>query len=144
MSLQSVAFVSGVAIFGDATAMNVVDSIRGVWSVAAVWLIGHWFASTEAQLGAGVLRWRLAGAALMTSASESSSGRVQFTRDSGKKMSPPGATMLPLHPAHFGVFGPQPLALFSHDTSTDRWSEMRRHCWRSAPRPSWPSPRTTG
>jgi hypothetical protein len=36
--------------------------------VAAVWLIGHWFANTEAQLGGTIFRWRLAGAALMTSA----------------------------------------------------------------------------
>jgi len=68
MALQSFAFVSGVAMFGDATSMNVVYSARGVWSVVAVWLIGHWFANTEAQLGGNVLRWRLAGAALMTSA----------------------------------------------------------------------------
>jgi len=38
------------------------------WSVVAVWLVGHWFANTEAQLGGQVLRWRLAGAALMTAA----------------------------------------------------------------------------
>jgi drug/metabolite transporter (DMT)-like permease len=68
MALQSFALVTGVAIFGDATAMNVVYSARGVWSVAAVWLIGHWFANTEAQLGGDVFRWRLGGAALMTSA----------------------------------------------------------------------------
>ncbi|HSI14675.1 MAG TPA: DMT family transporter [Chthoniobacter sp.] len=68
MALQSFAFVSGVAMFGDATSMNVVYSARGVWSVVAVWFIGHWFANTEGQLGHSVLRWRLAGAALMTSA----------------------------------------------------------------------------
>ena len=68
LALQSFALVSTVAFFGDATAVNVVYSARGVWSVAAVWLIGHWFANTEAQLGGSVLRWRLAGAALMTSA----------------------------------------------------------------------------
>jgi drug/metabolite transporter (DMT)-like permease len=68
LALQSFALVSGVATFGDATAMNVVYSARGVWSVAAVWFIGHWFANTEAQLGGSVLRWRLAGAALLTSA----------------------------------------------------------------------------
>ncbi len=68
MALQSFALVSGVAIFGDATALNVVYSARGVWSVVAVWLIGHWFSNTEAQLGSGVFGWRLAGAALMTSA----------------------------------------------------------------------------
>jgi hypothetical protein len=68
MALQSFCFVLGIAIYGDATAMNVVYSARGVWSVAAVWLIGHWFANNEAQLGGNVFRWRLAGAALMTSA----------------------------------------------------------------------------
>jgi drug/metabolite transporter (DMT)-like permease len=68
MALQAFSLVSAVAIFGDATAMNVVYSARGVWSVAAVWLVGHWFANTEAQLGGSVLRWRLAGAILMTSA----------------------------------------------------------------------------
>jgi len=68
MALQSLAFVSGVALHGHATAMNVVYSARGVWSVAAVWLIGHWFANTEAQLGPQVFRWRLTGAVLMTSA----------------------------------------------------------------------------
>ena len=57
-----------VGLFGDATAMNVVYSARGVWSVAAVWLIGHWFANTEAELGGNVFRYRLGGAALMTAA----------------------------------------------------------------------------
>jgi drug/metabolite transporter (DMT)-like permease len=68
MAFQSFSFVSGVAMFGDATAMNVVYSVRGVWSVLVVWLIGHWFANTEGQLGGSVLRWRFAGALLMTSA----------------------------------------------------------------------------
>ncbi|MEO8353463.1 MAG: DMT family transporter [Chthoniobacteraceae bacterium] len=68
MALQALSLVSAVAVFGDATAMNVVYSARGVWSVAAVWLIGHWFANTEAQVGGNVLRWRLAGATLMTAA----------------------------------------------------------------------------
>ena len=68
MALQSISLVSAVAFFGDATAINVVYSARGVWSVVAVWLIGHWFANTESQLGGGVFRWRLAGALLMTSA----------------------------------------------------------------------------
>ena len=68
MALQSFSLVTSVAFFGDATAINVVYSARGVWSVAAVWLVGHWFANTESQLGGRVLRWRLAGALLMTSA----------------------------------------------------------------------------
>jgi drug/metabolite transporter (DMT)-like permease len=65
LGAQSLVFVTSVARFGNATAANVMYSSRGLWSVAAVWLIGHWFGNTERQLGGGVLRWRLIGAALM-------------------------------------------------------------------------------
>ena len=68
IALQAFFLVSAIAIFGDATAINVIYSSRGLWSVAAVWLVGHWFENTEQQLGSRVLRQRLAGAALMTAA----------------------------------------------------------------------------
>jgi drug/metabolite transporter (DMT)-like permease len=62
---QSLLFVTSVAQFGNATAANVMYSSRGLWSVVAVWLIGHWFSNPERKLGAGILRWRLIGAVLM-------------------------------------------------------------------------------
>jgi drug/metabolite transporter (DMT)-like permease len=65
-ALQAMFLVTTIATFGDATAVNVIYSARGLWSVAAVWLIGHWFRNTEGQLGPRLLRVRLAGAALMT------------------------------------------------------------------------------
>ncbi len=65
MSLQSVLIVSTIAQFGDATSANVIYSSRGLWSIAAVRLVGHWFHNRENQQGALVLRWRFAGAALM-------------------------------------------------------------------------------
>lgn len=68
MALQSLLFVSAIAHFGQATASNVVYSSRGVWSIVAVVLLGHWFHSSEKQLGASVLRWRFVGATLMFSA----------------------------------------------------------------------------
>ena len=68
LAVQSAVFVSTLAVFGNVTAANVVYSSRGLWSVVAVWLVGHWFVNREQQLGAGVLRWRLAGAALMMGA----------------------------------------------------------------------------
>lgn len=68
LAVQSVVFVFAIAKFGNVTAANVVYSSRGLWSVVAVWLVGHWFTNREQQLGAGVLRWRLAGAALMMAA----------------------------------------------------------------------------
>jgi drug/metabolite transporter (DMT)-like permease len=68
LGLQGVVFISAFATYRNATTANIVYSSRGLWSVLAVWLIGHWFANTEQHLGAGVLRWRLAGAALMMAA----------------------------------------------------------------------------
>lgn len=67
-ALQTVVFVSSIAHFGNATAMNVVYSSRGVWSILAVAFLGHWFHSSEKALGAQVLRWRFAGATLMFAA----------------------------------------------------------------------------
>ena len=68
LALQSAVFVYSVGAFGDATAMNIVYSSRGLWSVAAVWLIGHWFANEEQTLSPAILRSRLIGAALMLAA----------------------------------------------------------------------------
>jgi hypothetical protein len=47
---------------------NVLYSTRGLWSVVAVWAVGHWVKSSEQHVGRRVLGWRLCGAALMLSA----------------------------------------------------------------------------
>ena len=66
MGLQAISLVTSVALFGDATSINVIYNARGLWSVLAVWLIGHWFQNTEQNLGGEVMGMRLAGAAMMT------------------------------------------------------------------------------
>ena len=68
LGTQSILFVSTLAIYGKATSANVIYSSRGLISVLIVWVIGHWFANEEQQLGGKVLRWRLIGAAVMLSA----------------------------------------------------------------------------
>ena len=68
LGTQSIIFVSTLAIHGKATAANVVYASRGLLSVAMVWLVGHWFANQEQHLGPRIMRWRLAGAALMLAA----------------------------------------------------------------------------
>jgi len=65
---QSLVFVMAIAKFRAATSANIIYSSRGLWSVVAVWAVGHWFANREQHLGAGILRWRLAGAVLMMAA----------------------------------------------------------------------------
>jgi hypothetical protein len=68
LGLQSITFVSTVAIFGKATATNVVYSSRGLLSVVLVWMVGHWFKNSEQHLAPAVMRWRMAGALMMMSA----------------------------------------------------------------------------
>jgi drug/metabolite transporter (DMT)-like permease len=66
IALQGVLLVTTVGVFGDATAINIVYSARGIWSVVVVWLVGAWLGSEEAGRGTSVLRWRLVGAGIMT------------------------------------------------------------------------------
>ncbi len=68
LSVQSVLFVGAVAVYGKATIANVIYSARGLFSILAVWLVGHWFSNAEQGLGRRTLAWRLLGAALMLSA----------------------------------------------------------------------------
>ena len=68
LALQSAIFIYAIGVFGDATVMNIVYSVRGLWSVIIVWLIGHWFANEEQTLAPRVLWSRLAGAGLMLAA----------------------------------------------------------------------------
>ncbi len=68
MGTQSIIFVSTVALYGKATAANVVYASRGLLTVAMVWLVGHWFANREKHLGARIMRWRMLGAGSMLAA----------------------------------------------------------------------------
>ena len=68
LSVQSVLFVGAVAVYGKATIANVIYSARGLFSILAVWLVGHWFSNAEQGLGRRTLAWRLLGATLMLSA----------------------------------------------------------------------------
>lgn len=65
MAVQNLVLITTLAVFGEATAVNIVYASRGLWSVVAVWAVGHWFANPEQHLGRRVLVWRLAGAVLM-------------------------------------------------------------------------------
>jgi drug/metabolite transporter (DMT)-like permease len=68
MAVTNAGIVVTLSIWGDATAVNIVFSARGLFSVLLVGVIGHWFASTEQHLPPAVRRARFAGAALMIAA----------------------------------------------------------------------------
>jgi len=68
VAVQGALFIGSLAVFAKATTINVVYSARGLWSVAVVWAVGHWFGNREREQGAAVLRARLLGAALLLGA----------------------------------------------------------------------------
>jgi drug/metabolite transporter (DMT)-like permease len=68
MAVQAVLLISAVAMYDRATTVNVVYSARGLWSVLAVWGVGHWFGNRERDQGGSVFRARLVGAGLLLAA----------------------------------------------------------------------------
>ena len=80
-ALQGLMFITPISIYGNATTANVLYSSRGLWSVVAVWAVGHWFSNREQHLGARVLVWRLLGAVTLDDcAADSASHKVMGVR----------------------------------------------------------------
>lgn len=65
LAATNAGILSVLGHWGDATAVNIVFSSRGLWSVVLVGVVGHWFGNDEGTLGWAVLGRRLVGAALM-------------------------------------------------------------------------------
>ena len=65
LAATNAGILSVLGYWGDATAVNIVFSSRGLWSVVLVSVVGHWFGNDEGTLGRAVLGRRLVGAALM-------------------------------------------------------------------------------
>jgi drug/metabolite transporter (DMT)-like permease len=68
MAVNNAGVVVAIVLVGSATVVNIIYSVRGLFSVLLVWLIGHWFTNDEKHLGGRVLRLRFFGATLMVAA----------------------------------------------------------------------------
>ncbi len=68
MAVNNAGVVVAIVLVGSATVVNIIYSVRGLFSVLLVWLIGHWFINDEKHLGGRVLRLRFVGATLMVAA----------------------------------------------------------------------------
>ncbi len=68
IAAQGLFLITALALYGQATPVNVIYSARGLWRVLIVWGLGHWFGNTERQHGGRVLGWRLLGAGLLMGA----------------------------------------------------------------------------
>ena len=66
---QAMLVTFSIALWRDATGVNVVYALRGLWGLALVWGVGHWFGNTERRdTGSWVMGFRLAGAVLILGA----------------------------------------------------------------------------
>lgn len=68
MAVQAMSICFSLSTFGDATRINIVYSLRGLWGVIMAWLLARQLQSAEADLPRHVMLQRLAGAALLTAA----------------------------------------------------------------------------
>jgi drug/metabolite transporter (DMT)-like permease len=68
MATQAMSISYALGRFGDATRVNIVYSLRGLWSVALAWLLGRLAVSPEENHSARTLAFRLLGAVLLTAA----------------------------------------------------------------------------
>ncbi len=68
LGVQSLLLTAVIGTYGQVTLVNILFSSRGLWNFALIWFLGHWFRNTERMSGAGVMRRRLVGAALMFAA----------------------------------------------------------------------------
>lgn len=62
---QALGMGFALAIFGNATALNIAYSSRGIWSVLLIWMAGHWFTNDERSLGRSVMTRRMIGAGML-------------------------------------------------------------------------------
>lgn len=68
LGIQALLLTRTLGLYPDTTRINVVYNSRGLWSVLAVWLVGHWWGNTERHAGRAVFLWRMAGAVLLLGA----------------------------------------------------------------------------
>ena len=49
LTIQAMGIAYCIAVYHEVTVTNVLYNTRGLWSVALVWVVGHWFANAEKQ-----------------------------------------------------------------------------------------------
>lgn len=65
MSIQAVGMTLTLGLFGDATRVNIVYSLRGLWGVLLTWIVAHHFEKGDQVPSHRVMSQRLAGAVLI-------------------------------------------------------------------------------
>ncbi len=66
MAVQAMSMSYSLSAFGDATRINIVYALRGLWAVILAWALARFFSGHEAQHSGRVMLMRLFGAGLLT------------------------------------------------------------------------------
>lgn len=67
MAIQAMSMSYSLSRFGDATRINIVYALRGLWAVVLAWIFSRLFGGAEARHSASIMLLRLTGAVLLTS-----------------------------------------------------------------------------
>lgn len=65
MAVQAIGMTVTLGLFGDATRVNIVYSLRGLWGVLLTWLLARRFTTADATPGNRTMTMRLIGAVLI-------------------------------------------------------------------------------
>ncbi|MFO0867707.1 MAG: EamA family transporter [Pirellulales bacterium] len=68
IALQAVSMSFSLGHFGDATRINIVYALRGLWAVGLAWLLARSMGTAEAHVPPRIMGLRLLGAVLLTAA----------------------------------------------------------------------------
>ncbi len=66
MAVQAMSMSWSLSVYGDATRINIVYALRGLWAVLLAWLLSRRFGGGEAHHSPRIMLTRLAGAVLLT------------------------------------------------------------------------------
>jgi steroid 5-alpha reductase family enzyme len=66
MAVQALSMSYSLGRFGDATRINIVYALRGLWAVLLAWILARVFGGAESQHSRSVMLLRLFGAILLT------------------------------------------------------------------------------
>jgi drug/metabolite transporter (DMT)-like permease len=68
LTIQAMGIAYCIAVYHEVTVTNVLYNTRGLWSVALVWIVGHWFSNSEKHVGRSIMTRRLIGALILLAA----------------------------------------------------------------------------
>jgi hypothetical protein len=66
IAIQAISMSYSLSVYGDATRINIVYALRGLWAVILAWAVARLFGGNESLHSARVMGMRLFGALLLT------------------------------------------------------------------------------